>query len=147
MKSTPTIDHSNRSQVFYSFISLTKKFEKNPQLHEDYKTFMELMINSDFIEEVPDDELNNEAWYLTHHAVYHKQKGSIRVVFNCSLKKNKGISLNDLLYQGPDLTNSLLGVLLLFGEGKIAFMGGYSEDVLPSSYFPSSSKLAQIFLV
>ena len=32
-----------------------------------------------------------------------------------------GASLNDHLYQGPDLANSLIGVLIRFCEDEIAF--------------------------
>ena len=51
-----------------------------------------------------------------------KLKNKIRIVFNCSLKY-KGKSLNDALYTGPDMTNSLLGVLLRFRQEQIAFSG------------------------
>ena len=55
-----------------------------------------------------------------------RKKKKIRIVFNCSLK-NKGNSLNDSLYQGPDLTNSLLGVLIRFRQEPVAFMGDISK--------------------
>ena len=48
------------------------------------------------------------------------QKEKLRIVFNCSLLY-KGLSLNDMLYPGPDLTSSLLGVLLSFRQEPIAF--------------------------
>ena len=61
-------------------------------------------------------------WYLPHHGVYHPKKpGKIRVVFDCSAKF-QGVSLNDCLLQGPDLTNSLVGVLTRFREDPVAFM-------------------------
>ena len=57
-----------------------------------------------------------------HHGVYHPKKSEkIRVVFDCSAKF-EGTSLNDQLMQGPDLTNSLVGVLTQFRQEPIAFM-------------------------
>ncbi|XP_031555224.1 uncharacterized protein LOC116292114 [Actinia tenebrosa] len=64
-----------------------------------------------------------KVWYLPHHGVYHPHKpNKIRVVFNCSAKYN-GTSLNSQLLQGPDLTNSLIGVLQRFRREPIAIMG------------------------
>ena len=45
-----------------------------------------------------------------HHPVIHPYKPSkVRVVFDCAAKC-KGVCLNDALMQGPNLTNSLIGV-------------------------------------
>ena len=44
------------------------------------------------------------------------------MVFDCSAKFN-GTSLNDHLLQGPDLTNSLVGVLTRFRQEPVAIMG------------------------
>ena len=55
-----------------------------------------------------------------HHGVNHPQKpGKIRVVFECSAKF-VGLSLNSMLYRGPDLRNSLVGVLTRFREDRVA---------------------------
>lgn len=112
---------TNRNQVYRIFETLRKKLDRNEDLYTDYSRFMMMMLQRGYMEKVPIDELKKKAWYLTHHAVYHKQKQKIRVVFNCSLKCC-GISLNDALYKGPDLTNTLIGVILRFREAPVAFM-------------------------
>ena len=64
---------------------------------------------------------NPKSWYLPHHGVYHPKKpGKIRVVFDCSAEF-EGHSLNRQLLQGPDLTNSLLGVLCRFRQEPVVF--------------------------
>ncbi|XP_068758062.1 uncharacterized protein [Montipora capricornis] len=66
--------------------------------------------------------LNYVKWYIPHHGIYHPRKpGKIRVVFDCSAKF-QGKSLNDLLLKGPDLTNTLFGVLMRFRQERIAIM-------------------------
>jgi hypothetical protein len=58
---------------------------------------------------------------LPHHGVFHPRKNKLRVVFDCAARYH-GSSLNDLL-QGPNLTNTLVGVLLTFRQEGIAIMG------------------------
>ena len=59
---------------------------------------------------------------LPHHGVYHPKKpDKIRVVYDCSAEY-QGTSLNKQLYQGPNLTNNLVGVLTRFRQEKVAFM-------------------------
>ena len=43
------------------------------------------------------------------------------MVFDCNAK-SEGVSLKDRLLQGPDLTNSLVGVLTRLREDPVAFM-------------------------
>ena len=69
-----------------------------------------------------EEQLKREKWYLPHHSVFHPQKpGKVQVVFNCSAKY-RGSFLNDQLLQGPDVTNTLVGVLTQFQEDPVAFM-------------------------
>lgn len=62
-----------------------------------------------------------EQWYLTTFGVYHPKKlKKFRVVFD-SCAPYQGVSHNDVLLTGPDLNNTLLGVLLRYRKEADAF--------------------------
>ncbi|XP_059091086.1 uncharacterized protein LOC131886703 [Tigriopus californicus] len=120
---TPSFPN-NRKQALQRLESIGKRMQRDQDYRKDYSAFMQTMLDSDFAEPVPLSELKpkiGQVWYIIHHAVYHKRKKTIRIVFNCS-SKFMGISLNDTLLPGPDLVNNLLGVLIRFRERKIAIM-------------------------
>ncbi|XP_052386018.1 uncharacterized protein LOC127933238 [Carassius gibelio] len=100
-----------------------KKLKRNKQYYMDYKKFMDEIIALGDAERVPEQDIDKRpAWYIPHHGVYHPQKpGKIRVVFDASAKF-RDTSLNDHLLTGPELTNTLLGVLYRFRRGPVAFM-------------------------
>ncbi|XP_064864890.1 uncharacterized protein LOC135564299 [Oncorhynchus nerka] len=73
---------------------------------------MQKMLDNDQAEPSPPLEGDKECWYLPIFYVYHPQKPEqIRVVFDSSAKC-QGVSLNNVLLSGPDLNNTLLGVLM-----------------------------------
>ena len=78
------------------------------------------------LEKVPQnvlDRSDDKVWFIPHHSVYHHKKpDKIRVVFNCSTQFH-GASLNNELFQRPDLTNSLVGVLIRFRQDPVEVMG------------------------
>ena len=67
------------------------------------------------------DRAPGRTWYIPHHGVYHPKKNTLRVVYDCGAVY-QGTSLNSELLQGPDLTNSLVGVLLRFRREPVALM-------------------------
>lgn len=84
-------------------------------------------------------------WYLPHHPVFQPQKpDKVRVVFDCSAKYREA-SLNDQLLQGPDLTNTLIGVLTRFREEPVALMADI-EAMFYQVRVPSSDCDALRFL-
>ena len=114
---------NNKSQALQRTNWLKKKLERDPRLSEDYKTFMADIVAKGYARKVPLEQMNlqnGKVWYIPHHGVYHPHKpGKIRVVFDCSAKFN-GVSLNSMLYKGPNLTNYLIGVLTRFRQDRIA---------------------------
>ena len=68
------------------------------------------------------DRSDGMVWYLPHHPIFHPDKpDKTRVVFDCAAKFRK-VSLNDKVLQGPDFTNTLVGVMTRFRQESIALM-------------------------
>lgn len=106
---------------------LSKSLKKQPQKCEDFCKFMDDMFKNGHAEVAPPLKNQEEHWYLPIFGVYHPKKPSkIRVVFDSSAKCN-GVSLNDVLMTGPDLTNSLIGVLLRFRKHKTAVIADIQQ--------------------
>ena len=126
LRSEDTRLPNNLRQALRRLSSLRARLEKDPKYHKDYVEFMEKVIR-DCAEKVPSldtrdvSSSSDKVNYLAHHGVYHPKKpGKIRVVFDCSARY-KGTSLNQNLLHGPDLTNSLVGVLCRFRQEPVAF--------------------------
>ena len=116
---------NNRHQALQRLVWQQKKMEKNAQYHQDYVDFVTKLTNKGYAYKIPTHELKakeGKTWYLPHHGVYHQKKNKLRVVFDCSANY-RGRSLNGMLLQGPDMTNSLVGVLTRFRQEPVAFMG------------------------
>lgn len=88
---------------------------------------MKKIIDNRHAEVAPPLEKNEECWYLPTFGVYHPQKpGNIRVVFDSSAKYF-GTSLNGVLLSGPDLNNSLIGVLIRFRKEQVAVIADIQQ--------------------
>ena len=61
-----------------------------------------------------------------------------RVVFDAAARFN-GVSLNDQLYQGPDIANSLIGVLIHFREEEIALTADLEAMFHQVKVFPKDA--------
>ena len=116
---------NNKTLALHRLKQLENRLKKDEVYSTHYNAFMDGIIRHDFAERVPEKDLERQdshMWYIPHHGVYHPKKpGKIRVVFDCSAK-HKGVSLNDHLLQGPDLTNALTGVLCRMRQEPVAFM-------------------------
>ena len=119
----------NRKDALRRLKSTRRTLDKKPLMRKHYFDFMQKLVENDHAEPVPDEEppQSNHRWYLPHFGVYHPQKpDKIRVVFDSASETN-GVSLNKMLLSGPDLTNSLLGVLIRFRQNPVAFMADIEQ--------------------
>ena len=113
----------NRIQAQQRAEMLKRKFANNEEFYKEYRETMQQVINKGYAEPVPEDTSHNAGnmWYIPHHGVYHPTKKKLRVVYDCAAEYH-GTSLNKHLLQGPDMTNSLLGVLLRFRQQPVALV-------------------------
>ncbi|KAK3731977.1 hypothetical protein QZH41_003368 [Actinostola sp. cb2023] len=104
----------NRVQVEKQWLHLEKRLDKDEKLKSDYIKTLNTDLEKGFIKKVSEEDLKKEHQrdqYIVHHPVVHQHKpDKVRRVFNLS-SRYQGQSLNDRMYNGPDLLNSLTGVL------------------------------------
>ena len=114
---------NNRSQAVNRLNGLIRTLRKKPQMEKDYLEFMQKILDKGHASPAqPANSQSGRVWYLPHFGVYHPKKPTqIRVVFDSSAEFG-GVSLNKELLPGPDLMNSLLGVLIRFRKETTAVM-------------------------
>lgn len=113
---------NNRKQALNRLSSLCRALNRKPVMKQQFLDFMGKVIADDHAEPAPPLTQDEECWYLPTFGVYHPRKpNQIRVVFDSSAQEG-GVSLNNVLLTGPDLNNSLLGVLIRFRKELVAVM-------------------------
>lgn len=111
---------NNREQAVQRLSSLQRTFQRKAGMKKDFFEFMHNIIEKQQAEPAPPLQPGEECWYLPTFGVYHPQMpNKIRVVFDSSAQF-RNVSLNDVLLRGPNLNNTLVGVLLRFRKEQIA---------------------------
>lgn len=111
---------NNKVQALKRAKTFDASLQRDPLKRQHVLEFMDKIFTRGHAEKAPTIPQDQECWYLPMFGVYHPKKpNSIRVVFDSSAR-HEGLSLNDVLMKGPDLSNSVLGVLLRFRENAVA---------------------------
>ena len=112
---------NNKDHALKRLVSVKRKMAKDPSYKQDYLAFMSSILEKGYATKSSSSP-PGKTWYLPHFGTRHPTKNKLRVVFDCSISV-RNQCLNQELMQGPDLTNMLLGVLLLrFRLHKIPYM-------------------------
>ena len=107
----------SREIALKRFYSMERKFSKNERMYQLYTEFMhgyEELGHMTYISAALHDYPSLH--HLPHHAVMREASitTKLRVVFDGSCKTASGISLNDILHQGPTLQPKLFAIILRF---------------------------------
>ncbi|XP_044014016.1 uncharacterized protein LOC122856411 [Aphidius gifuensis] len=96
--------------------SIERKLQNNTELKIQYNAVLQEYLDLGHMSEVPDEQLQENGFYLPHHAVIKEesQTTKVRVVFDGSAKGSKGHSLNELLHVGPTIQTDIFSLLLRF---------------------------------
>ena len=113
----------NKAAVYARTSNTLSRISRDPLRAKQCVESMQKYLDKGHVEELSSDKSNSPlTYYIPILTVYNEKKKNIRIVFDSSAKYN-GLSLNDCLLQGPDLTNRIIGVLVRFRQKSIAFAG------------------------
>ena len=115
---------NNYSSAVSQLKSLERRLEKDENLKQRYKETIDVDVQKGFVrilDEAEDENTKTDLeWYVPHLPVLNPNKpDKVRRVCNAASKFG-GVSLNDNLMAGPDLLQSLIGIIFRFREKKIA---------------------------
>ena len=127
----PKLLKDNKSQAMRMLHATERRLMNDPMHAEAYQKQIQDMVQMGFARKLSDEEVRcyqGPTYYISHHAVIRPDKKStpVRIVFNSSALF-EGESLNDYWKKGPDLLNSLFGVILRFREHPVALSGDISK--------------------
>lgn len=118
---------NNKRGVEATFLSTERRLNKDPewktayaaQVHEMVARGAAVKLNKEDI-----DQWEGPVWYISHLIAPnpHSVTTPVRIVWNSS-QEYKGMSMNSLLFKGPDVLNPIRGVLLRFRTGVHAALG------------------------
>ena len=118
------------SMALKRFHFLRRRLRADNKLYEPYKAKIKHYVDKGFARKLTEKEARTRSaktWYLPHHPVFNPNKpGKLRVVKDAAAKF-QGKSLNQELITGPDLLNSLVGIILRFRIGKFAVIADLEE--------------------
>lgn len=119
---------NNEDICLRRLVSIELKMEKQPNFRESYCRKIQSYIDKGYAKKLSETEfeaIRDNYWLLPHFGITTPSKPKMRLVFDAKAVCS-GMSLNSQLYVGPDLYNSLVGVLYKFREGPFAV----SADVM-----------------
>ncbi|KAL7304764.1 hypothetical protein TKK_0002995 [Trichogramma kaykai] len=121
---------NSRATALNRLSLLERKLDRDDSYAELFYKEMDRLFEHGFAAPAPERLPDQILWYLPCFGVRNPNKpGKVRLVFDVAAKSS-GVCFNDLLNKGPDLINSLIGVLMRFRRYAIAFKGDMRDMFL-----------------
>ena len=112
----------NKRQALSRLRSLKRKLLVDGDYKAAYDKFVQALLSNGHarIADVSKD-VKGKVWHVPHFGVFNAKKGKLRMVYDFSVQFHERC-LNDELIQGPNLANTMLGVIIRFRKEEIAYM-------------------------
>lgn len=96
------------------FKTIERKLARDPNMYNQYAAFIDEYIKLGHCEVVDNFDFTQPHAFIPHHCVLKPQSSStkLRVVYDASCKYSNGLSLNDVLMNGPKLQPDLIHTIL-----------------------------------
>ncbi|CAB0042202.1 unnamed protein product [Trichogramma brassicae] len=106
--------------------NLHRRMDRQPEFAEEYRLFMDTYEQMGHMRRLRTFEIDSperHSNYIPHHGIWQQgnEGPKLRVVFDASRPTSTGVSLNDVLCQGPKLQRDIWTVLLRWRTYKFAF--------------------------
>lgn len=150
LKDDPGVLGDSYEMAKRRFLSLERRFERDPAFKERYVGFMQeyerlghMTENNPAGDSHPDGNVN---YFLPHHGVIRESSTTtkLRAVFDASAATTSGLSLNDILMVGPTVQDDLLSILLRFRQHKYVISGDIEKMYRAIDVIASQRSLQQI---
>ena len=107
------------------------RFLKSPEIARAYTDCIEQYTLKRYIRKVPREDRPAAKWFLSHFPIVRPDRTTTktRIVFDAS-GRYQGVSLNDVICQGPKLQRDLFHVLLRFRKHPVALVCEIAEMYL-----------------
>ncbi|XP_045446530.1 uncharacterized protein LOC123654679 [Melitaea cinxia] len=129
------------------FFALEKRFLRDPNYRTAYNNIITDYCDKDYISPISaDSKLPSLTYVIPHHGVIREDKitTKIRMVLDASARTDTGVSLNDILFSGPNLQADLFIILLNFRLLPIALCADVEQMYLRIKVHPQFYKFQQI---
>ena len=117
---------NNKSLAYRRLTCLIEKLRRNPELLKAYNRIIEEQLEAGIIERVTPEMKNQGPEYFTPQNAVFKENSTntkVRIVGDSSSKQRDTLSLNDCLYEGPNMLKTAPGILLRHREKKYPAVG------------------------
>jgi hypothetical protein len=140
---------TNRDLALCRFRSLQRKLRSDDALAEKYTNIIHDQIRRGFIEVVPNESASQGVvHYIAHHPVVKgdSRTTKVRIVYDASAKgRQSGLSLNDVLHEGPNMVGDLFKILINFRISGIGLVSDIEKAFLQVGLQPTERDCTRFF--